>query len=409
MRVACVVPVFPQLSETFVIAKAVGLLDRGVDVHIVCDRSDDSMWERFAPDHPVHRLRGRVHVLFPLRPVRTMPSAVAATVSDLARGDRRAVARTARSGRLRGPIRHMYLDAPLIGLRPDVVHFEFGALAVGREDIGRRLDCALTVSFRGSDISYIGLEDPAFYDRLWSAVDGVHVLGRAMWARAHRRGAPAGMTPAEIPPAVDVDRIQAAPPRAGALGGEQPVRVLSVGRMHWTKAYDDALDAIAILRRRGLQVEHRIIGGGELLGAVAFWRHQLGLDDSVHLLGPLAPSDVAEHFQWADVLLHSAISEGFCNVVVEAQAHGVPVVCTDAGGLPDNVEHQITGVVVPRRDATALADGLARLAYDAALRSRMGAAGRRRVEQHFRLDDQIDAWVRFYEQALTRRTSVGVG
>lgn len=58
---------------------------------------------------------------------------------------------------------------------------------------------------------------------------------------------------------------------------------------------------------------------------------------------------------------------------------------------------------------TALADGLARLADDAALRSRMGAAGRRRVEQHFRLDDQIDAWVRFYEQALTRRTSVGVG
>lgn len=59
---------------------------------------------------------------------------------------------------------------------------------------------------------------------------------------------------------------------------------------------------------------------------------------------------MAEHFKWADVLLHSVISEGFCNVVVEAQAHGVPVVCTDAGGLPDNVEREITGVVVPRRD-----------------------------------------------------------
>ena len=105
--------------------------------------------------------------------------------------------------------------------------------------------------------------------------------------------------------------------------------------------------------------------------------------------------------------MHSAVSEGFCNGVIEAQAHGVPVVCTDAGGLPENVDDGVTGIVVPRRDPAALAAALTRLAADGDLRARMGAAGRDRVERLFRLDDQIDAWVRFYQDAITRRSAVG--
>jgi colanic acid/amylovoran biosynthesis glycosyltransferase len=109
------------------------------------------------------------------------------------------------------------------------------------------------------------------------------------------------------------------------------------------------------------------------------------------------------------VVLHSAVSEGFGNVVVEAQAHGVPVVCTDAGGLPENVEHEVTGIVVPRRDPTAMADAVARLAADGDLRAAMGSAGRARVEVRFRLEDQLDAWERFYDEAVARRAATRTG
>ena len=103
---------------------------------------------------------------------------------------------------------------------------------------------------------------------------------------------------------------------------------------------------------------------------------------------------------WADVFLHAAVSEGFCNAVIEAQAMKLPVVCTDADGLPENVCEGETGFVVPRRDPEAMALGLSRLAADPSLRERMGRAGRRRVEKHFRIEDQIVAFDRAYARLL---------
>ncbi|NDJ35770.1 MAG: glycosyltransferase, partial [Chloroflexi bacterium] len=97
-----------------------------------------------------------------------------------------------------------------------------------------------------------------------------------------------------------------------------------------------------------------------------------------------------------DVLLHLAWSEGFGNAPLEAQAMGVPVVASDAGGLPENIADGVTGFIVPRRDPAAAAEKLALLARSPDLRARMGQAGRARVRAAFTLDRQIAAWVRLY-------------
>ena len=107
----------------------------------------------------------------------------------------------------------------------------------------------------------------------------------------------------------------------------------------------------------------------------------------MEFLGPRPP---------ADVLLHPAVSEGFGNAVLEAQAMALPVVCSDADGLAENVADGLTGFVTPRRDPVALAEALARLAADAALRRRMGTAGRERAQACFRPAAQIAAFDRFY-------------
>jgi colanic acid/amylovoran biosynthesis glycosyltransferase len=136
---------------------------------------------------------------------------------------------------------------------------------------------------------------------------------------------------------------------------------------------------------------------------VVHWRHQLGLDDVVHLVGAASPGEVAHHYLWADVVLHSAVTEGFGNVAIEAQAQGVPVVCTDAGGLSENVQDGVTGLVVPRRNPEALRDALERIATVPGLHQRLSGAGPSRVDRLFRLDHQLDAWERFYEDALRKR------
>ena len=403
MRVAMVVPTFPQLSETFIVTKALGLADRGIDVHVVCGSSPAANWDAFGGDHRVHELRARVHVA----PTKSFRPAVlnrsARQVGRLAANSRGPLRRylAADQGPVTRRVRDVVLDAPLIELNPDVVHFEFGALAVDRMSIGQRLDAAVTVSFRGFDLNYAGLDDPDHYRQVWKRSDGIHVLGDDLWRRAVHRGASADLPHSLIPPAMDVARIEALEPRDGVLGtSAAPLHILSVGRLHWTKGYDYALESVAALRRSGLNVEYRIIGDGDMLGAVAFWRHQLGLDDIVELLRAVSPAEVHRQIGWADTFLHAATSEGFCNAVIEAQAHQVPVVCSDADGLSENVDDGVTGIVVPRRDAHALADGLSTLAADPDLRHRMGLAGRERALRLFGLDQHLDRWVRFYQDAV---------
>jgi glycosyltransferase involved in cell wall biosynthesis len=79
----------------------------------------------------------------------------------------------------------------------------------------------------------------------------------------------------------------------------------------------------------------------------------------------------------------------------------VPVVCTDADGLAENVEHGVTGLVVPRRDPAALAAAVAELAADPDRRQRMGQAGRERAIRVFPPAAEIDGFEAFYRDILS--------
>jgi hypothetical protein len=167
------------------------------------------------------------------------------------------------------------------------------------------------------------------------------------------------------------------------------------------KGYATSLHAAAVLRGRGIDLEYRIAGAadyGEGMIETLFSIHDHGLQDAVELLGPVGQEDVRDQLGWADVLLHGAVSEGFCNAALEAQAMAVPVVGTDA--IAENVVDEKTGLIASNRDAVGLADRLELLARDRRLRRRLGEAGRRRAEKHFRLDDQIGKFSDWYRRLL---------
>jgi colanic acid/amylovoran biosynthesis glycosyltransferase len=266
------------------------------------------------------------------------------------------------------------------------------------------------VSFRGFDVNFAELDRADYYDAVWSSADAIHYLGNDLWARACRRGCPPKKMKALIPPAIDTGFFQpAVRPQPSQLGTrERPLRILSVGRLEWKKGYEFALEAVSLLRQQGFAVEFHIVGGGDYLEAVAFCRKQLGLEDCVTLLGALSPDEVLRQMHWADVFLHAAVSEGFCNAVVEAQATGLPVVTSDADGLGENVEDGLTGFVAPRRDPRALAERLAVLAQDARIRGAMAENGPARVRERFQLDSQIQAFARLYRQTCFIAYSRGV-
>ena len=408
MRVALIVSRFPRVSETFIVNKFVGLVDAGWDVHMVCQQATLGDWAKFPPLADRPELQRRVHGQWPHRP-HWLPALLWLPVLllTLLRAPRVTVRYWGevwpRFGW--GTAKQFYLDAVLIALSPDVLHFEFSALAVGQIYLKQALDCRLSASFRGYDLSYAGLENPDHYTRLWENADAFHVLGRDLWRRALRRGCPPDKPHALIPPAIDVEYFRRDRPtrQLAAISAERPLRILSVGRLEWVKGYEYALAAVRLLGELGIPYEYRIIGDGAYLEPLAFARHELGLVDQVEFLGSRPHPDVIEQMNWADVFLHSAVSEGFCNAVLEAQAMQLPVVASDADGLPENVADGHTGFIVPRRDPAALADKLALLAGDVELRRTMGAAGRARVEDCFTLPQQIAAFDRFFREMVNGR------
>lgn len=398
MRVVLVVDVFPKVSTTFIAAKFVGLVDRGVDAHVVCWTSEPGMWDRIATLAARPELAARVHVV----PSVVKPWTALGPASHAGVWSRRLG--LARAGLSEGRGFEAWLDA----LAPDLVHFEFGARAARCLTPERPFPWPVVVSFRGYDLNCVGLDDPGYYDGVWSRADALHFLGDDLWQRALRRGCPPAKPHLLIPPAVDTAFFSPAGATAGddptprvAGTPDRPLRVLSVGRLHWKKGSEWALEAVRQLVDAGTAVDYRIIGDGHDADSVAACVQDLGLATSVTMLGSRRRSEVRDELARADVFVHAAVSEGFCNAVMEAQAMEVPVVCTDADGLGENVADAITGYVVARRDPAAMADRLARLAADGELRIRMGAAGRARVAGRFRPEDQIDSFARLYSAVHT--------
>ncbi|MEZ4517525.1 MAG: hypothetical protein R3C44_12070 [Chloroflexota bacterium] len=224
MRLVMVVPRFPQLPETFIVNKFVGLVDAGWDVHIVCKHEMEKNWQIFQPLKDRPELRRRVHEQWPHTSILiVMLLWLPAFLTTFFKAPRTTWQYWREGWRQFGlkTIKQFYLDAAIIAQAPDILHFEFGTLAVGRTYLKKLLGCCLSVSFRGYDLSYAGLEDPTYYQELWDQVDALHLLGNDLWCRAQTRGCLPDKMHALIPPAIDVNYFTSEQPE------REPVEITS--------------------------------------------------------------------------------------------------------------------------------------------------------------------------------------
>jgi glycosyltransferase involved in cell wall biosynthesis len=168
---------------------------------------------------------------------------------------------------------------------------------------------------------------------------------------------------------------------------DRPV-VLFVGVLRESKGVLDLLRAAAVLKRRGLAFEVRLMGQfapAEFEADVQSEIRALDLDGDVTLLGVRAGTEKDEAFSEADVFCYPTFfeSETFGIVVVEAMRSALPVVVTAWRGVPGLVREGETGFVVPVHDINALADRLALLLTDSEMRARLGACGRQVFLEQF--------------------------
>ena len=112
-----------------------------------------------------------------------------------------------------------------------------------------------------------------------------------------------------------------------------------------------------------------------------------------------------DHLRSADVYLLASVEEGFNNSVLQAQACGCPVVCSDAGGLPENIKDGETGLLARRRDAWDIAEKLTSVLEAPEMRQRLGAAGRQRASQRFALAENVIRFAELYHSILPKKVS----
>lgn len=362
-RVVLVTSEFPSRSQTFVALKYILLRKRGWDVWIATEDEKDG-WALY-PELDATGARERI---------------------------------------VSGPFGELLMES-VDRLSPGLVHFEFGHHARRCLTEHALPGCAVLVSFQGYDICIDGLDaEPGYYRCVWDRAGAVHFDSEDLRERALARGMPESMETEVIHPLVDLDMFEPGPRKYGEPVGNaaRPLRILSVGRLHWKKGVQFGLRAVRKLEERGVVCDMRIGGEGEAERALAIEAERLGVEDSVSMIGPLTLAEVKDQYRWADVVVLPSVSEGFNCVALEAQAMGVPVVASDAEGLPQNVADGVSGFIVPRRDVGALADRLEALARSAELRERMGRGGYGRARSEFALEDRLRGFEELYRRLLAR-------
>lgn len=160
-------------------------------------------------------------------------------------------------------------------------------------------------------------------------------------------------------------------------------RLLFVGRLAPGKGVSLLLESLRRLRGKGIDVALTVVGDGEARADLEEEASSKGITEFVRFVGFESHEAIRQRLQESDIVVLPSFAEGVPVSLMEALAAGLAVVATAVGGVPELVEHERTGLVVPPGDVQALTGALERLVIDAPLRTTLGWEGRAKVEREF--------------------------
>ncbi len=204
---------------------------------------------------------------------------------------------------------------------------------------------------------------------------------------------------------IDVARFSpaATPPQNG-----KPV-ILGVGRLVEKKGFRYLIDACKILVERGFDFRCLIIGDGPEAEALRAQVEALNLAETVELPGVFFQEEILTYLAQSDIMALPCVvaadqdMDGIPNSLMEGMAMEIPAVSTTVSGVPELITDNESGLLVPPQDADALADALARLLQDEALRRRLGKAGRAKVEADYEIGKNTEQLLGVFRRYLDRQ------
>ena len=396
MKILIITGTFPILSETFIVRKVTSLLHAGHQVLVLARHTGDrSLLEKRFENFRVEYL-----------PADTGPFTFRSAVGSLVQIIFYILSNPVTAIRLLNKIRAHRPTSSFIKSAMrflpfcnkgsfDIIHIEFLGLAPYYSFLKDFLGCKVLVSCRGADMHLLPFKsslEQQLTDAAIQAMDEIHCVSEEMQRCVTARfpGVPTFVNR----PAVDLALVM----ESRHDLSNDPISLVTTGRLEWKKGYDYLIKAYSLLQESGVPFKATIIGRGALWQELQFSIRDCALEQKVELAGAVPPGEVINRLKGADIFVLSSVEEGISNAVLEAMALGLAVVCTRCGGMEEVVEDGVNGLLVPVRDPLLMANAIKQLVSDADLRRKLGANARETIRKSFTLERQV----RVFEETYTK-------
>ena len=276
----------------------------------------------------------------------------------------------------------------------------------------------LVISLHGSDIFLAERNAPLSLTATSAlrAAGGITACSGDLRERALRLGARThnfDVVPYEVDPtAFRPDPSNATFVRAElGLAPDTPL-IVTIGRLVYKKGLTYLLDAFPKIHQQHPHAALIIAGYGDLRETLEQQAHALGVASHVYFPGKLERERAARYISAADVYTIPSIRDqdgnvdGLPNVLLEGMGAGRPIVASRVAGIPEVIDDGVHGLLVPERDAAALASAITQLLGNRDFAHRLGAAARQRIEQELTWDATAARFERVYHQALQNNTTI---
>jgi colanic acid/amylovoran biosynthesis glycosyltransferase len=391
MKLGYLISQFPALSHTFVLREVQALRRQGVDVHVVsvrqCDRplpqlSAEELEEarrtfsvlgaglrhaiianlRILCRHPIRYIRG---LLYAWTLSRGTPKLLGLYTSYFLE----AVIAGDYFQRQRVTDIHTHFSSTVLMILARIFHVRYSLTAHGSGEFVDVVGYHLAEKVAGA--TFVATVAQYGMSQVLNASDPAH------WHKV-----------VVLPLGVDVEafRPTGSPPRKS----DEPFRLVSVGRLSAAKGYPVLIEAVALLRQRRRNVRLTLVGDGPERAVLEELIADHRLADCVHLVGACNHDRVADYYGASDAFVLSSFLEGLPVVLMEAMAMELPCVATWITGVPEIIENEVEGLLVPPASASAIADAVERLMADPEAARRLGSAARRKVLASYHLGRNIE-------------------
>ncbi len=408
MKIAFIVGQFPLLSETFIINQITGLRDRGHDVDIYADQPGDfkklhgdvinynlldhTIYFSSIPSNLVWRVIKGSNIL--IKKLLQHPGKTLEAINVFKHGQ------SALSLWL------LYSLVPNLKPEYDIIHCQFGTAGfrgMAFQTIHAPQAKLITI-FRGRDISnFVKERGKNVYDPLFKQGDYFLANCDFFKQRVLQLGCPADKIKVHSS-GLDCQRF---PFQTRDFPADNLIRIATTGRLVEKKGIEYSIRAVAQIQKQHPNLEYTIVGEGELRPYFEQLIQEFNTEDKIKLVGQKSHAEIVEILSQSHLFIAPSVTakdgdqDAPVNVLKEAMATGLPVISTYHGGIPELVQDNVSGFLVPERDANAIAQKLIYLIEHPERWPAMGEAGHKFVEAHYDLNRLNDALVHLYQSLLS--------